>query len=236
MPSSVLQISSDALFDRELPRYVRDRSRQYWTPVAVAARVAASFREWGAGRVLDVGCGPGKFCVVAACLQPELQFHGIDRRQRLVRLGTRLARRFGADNVRLSAGDVTQMQWEHYDGFYFFNPFAESTFEACERFDDTVDLSMVRFGSELLRVESLLEKASPGTVVVTYHGLGGPIPASYELVADERAGSDRIRTWVQGPARSSRWAWLETLGGVRQLSRRELHDTLSSLICGGKEL
>ncbi|HEY0465790.1 MAG TPA: hypothetical protein VGC79_16365, partial [Polyangiaceae bacterium] len=56
-------LTDDSLFDAQFPRYVRERSAQYWTPVAVAARAAAIFREQGATRILDVGCGPGKFCV-----------------------------------------------------------------------------------------------------------------------------------------------------------------------------
>ena len=93
-------------------------------------------------------------------------------------------------------------------------------------------LSALRFGSELLRVESLLEQAAVGTVVVTYFGLGGPIPASYELVADELAGGDRLRTWVQGERRGSSSAWLETVASVRRVSRNDVHCALASLIRG----
>jgi len=121
--------------------------------------------------------------------------------------------------------------WDPYDGFYFFNPFAENTFERRDWFDDHVHLSTLRFGSELLRVERLLERARVGTVVVTYHGLGGPIPSSYTLVGDERSGSDRIRTWVQGTQRQSRWAWLETLGSVTRVSRSDMQSALASLMC-----
>jgi SAM-dependent methyltransferase len=222
----------DGLFDQQLTRYVRERSRQYWTPVAVAARVAAAFSAQGAKTILDVGCGPGKFCVVAGCLQPDLELHGIDLRPRLIRLGSRLARHFGALNVRLSTGDATLVSWEKYDGFYFFNPFAENTFEHDDRFDNEVTLSTVRFGAELLRAKGLLARARVGTVVVTYHGLGGAIPSSYELVGDEQAGSDRVRTWVQRSQQQADWAWLETETSVERVSRRDLRSVLAALICG----
>ena len=220
----------DALFDEQFPRYVRERSSQYWTPVAVAARAAALFRERGAGRILDVGCGPGKFCLVAGCLQPELEVYGIEQRSRLVRLGSGLARRLNARNVRFSVGDVTSMSWDYYDGFYFFNPFSENIMRPSDQFDDKVPLSTVRFGTELLLVESLLDQAPVGTTLVTYFGLGGPIPASYELVADECAGADRLRTWVQGPSRRLTSAWLETVDSVISVSRSDMHCALASLI------
>lgn len=219
----------DERFDSQLPHYVRERSRQFWTPVEVAARAAAAFSEQGARRILDVGCGPGKFCVVASCLRPELDLHGIEERPRLVRLGTRLARHFGAPKVQLSTGDATLVSPGEYDGFYFFNPFAENVFDASERFDDHVSLSAKRYGEVLLRAESLLAAARVGTVVVTYHGLGGVLPSNYELVADESAGSDRLRTWVRRSEEPCDWSWLEADSGIVQVSNQDMHSVLRAL-------
>jgi SAM-dependent methyltransferase len=220
---------NDELFDSQLPHYVRERSRRFWTPVAVAARAAASFSEQGARRILDVGCGPGKFCVVAGHVHPELDLHGIEQRPRLVRLGARLVRHFGARNVRLSTGDATLVSPEGYDGFYFFNPFAENVFDASDRFDDRVSLSVKRYGEELLRTKSLLATARVGTVVVTYHGIGGGIPSNYELVADERAGSDRLRTWVRRSEQPCDWSWFEADSGLVQVSNRDICRVLEAL-------
>jgi SAM-dependent methyltransferase len=222
----------DETFDEQLPHYVRKRSRQYWTPVSVAARAAATFAVMGAKRILDVGCGPGKFCVVVGCLRPELRVHGVEQRPRLVRVGRRLARHFDAPNVEFWAGDATRLSWDQYDGFYFFNPFAESIFGDADRFDDSVSFSTMRFGVELLRAESKLAQARPGTVVITYHGLGGVIPSTYELVSDDHAGSDRVRTWVQRATRPAAWAWFETSSAVLRVSRNHMHEALASLICG----
>ncbi len=156
--------------------------------------------------------------------------HGIEQRPRLVRLGTRLARQLTRGNVRLWAGDVTTVPWHQYEGLYFFNPFGENVMHRSEQFDHEVTLSSLRFGSDLLRVESLLDQAPVGTVIVTYFGLGGPIPFGYELVGDERAGRDRLRTWVQRkPRRRSGSAWIESLSSVLLVSRRDIHRALSSL-------
>jgi len=227
-----LAVLDDTLFDEHYPRYVRERSRQFWTPVSVAARAAAAFSLHKATRILDVGCGPGKFCIVAGCLQPELEIHGVEQRPRLVRLGSALARRLGAPNVRFSAADATRVSWEEYDGLYFFNPFGENIFDEHEWFDNEVDLSRMRFSTDLLRAERLLARARVGTVVVTYHGLGGAIPSSYELVSDDRAGSDRLRTWVKRSQDQTAWAWLESRSSVTQVSRSDMRDALASLICG----
>lgn len=228
MPSAP-PFATDESFDALLPQYERARSQQYWTPIAVAARAASSLANHGAKRVLDVGCGPGKFCLVAGRAQPQVEFHGIEQRRRLVRLGRALSRRLFVPNVRFTRGDATHAEWTEYDGFYFFNPFAENLFERPERFDDRPALSKRRYGTELLLAECMLGHACVGTVVVTYHGLGGAIPSSYELVRDEPAGTDRLRTWIQRSQQQQSWAWLES-DRVERVDRRDLHSVLASLI------
>jgi SAM-dependent methyltransferase len=229
-PSSLAD--ADAWFDQHLPRRVRARSLQFWTPVSVAAHAAGIFHKCGAKRILDVGCGPGKFCLVAGFLRPELEVHGVEQRPRLVRQGQRMARYLGVRNVRFSVGDVTRIEWDRYDGFYFFNPFGENMFRKADRFDDLERFSPTRFGTELLAVERLLAQARVGTVLVTYHGVGGPIPSSYTLVSDERLGSDHVRTWVKGGHEQPPWAWFETVDGVLPISRENMHKVLVALVNG----
>jgi SAM-dependent methyltransferase len=208
----------------------RAKSSQFWTPLEVARRAALTFAAFGARRVLDVGCGPGKFCIAAALACPELEFHGIEQRPELVRTAKDLALRFQVRNVTFSEGDALLAPWENFDGFYFFNPFSESLFGVDERFDDHADFSKQRFAQALLSTEALLTRARLGTVLITYHGLTGPIPASYHLVTDDRAGSDRIHTWVQRHQTPCPWAWLETGGSIQRVWQAEIRSALASLI------
>jgi 2-polyprenyl-3-methyl-5-hydroxy-6-metoxy-1,4-benzoquinol methylase len=75
----------DNQFDLLYPPEIRALSRAHWTPVKVARR-AASFlvREPGT-RVLDIGCGPGKFCIVGALATPG-RFTGVEQRKQLCEL------------------------------------------------------------------------------------------------------------------------------------------------------
>src|SRR5207244_1254082 len=57
---------ADGVFDRMFPTELRFVSFQHWTPVAVARRAAELLVGAGARRLLDVGSGPGKFCIVGA--------------------------------------------------------------------------------------------------------------------------------------------------------------------------
>ena len=56
----------NAQFDRLLPFYWRRLSIMHWTPVHVARRAAQLLVTGPKTRVLDVGSGPGKFCLVGA--------------------------------------------------------------------------------------------------------------------------------------------------------------------------
>jgi SAM-dependent methyltransferase len=210
-------LTSDERFDELLPPSARQKSRHYWTPVTVAGLAARRLVEHGARSVLDVGCGPGKFCLVAAASHPALRFHGIDQRPTLIATASRLAERLELANAVFSVGNATDGDWGRYDGFYFFNPFAENVFEAFDRYDTTLAMSRAKLDADLARVEQLLGAAPLGTVVVTYNGLGGPIPSSYDLVHDEPAGSDSLRTWVRNRPVNESWTWLELVGYVKRV-------------------
>lgn len=207
--------ASDAQCDALLPRAVRRASSVYWTPVRVARRAAQIFDELGVSRVLDVGSGPGKFCVVAGARAPRISFVGVEHRPHLVAAARSLAAAVGATNVTFVHGDATCLPWTGFDGFYVFNSFAENAFSADDQLDQTVDLSYVRRVDDVMRVERWLATRDVGTVLLTYHGLGGPIPGSYERVHVEAAGSAWLRAWRKGRVHTSDRYWLEDGADVR---------------------
>lgn len=223
-------LANDDDFDGLLPEEARRRSGQYWTPVAVAVQAGAALASHGARSILDVGCGPGKFCLAAAASFPDARFFGVEQREALVDEAARLARRLGGRNAGFAVADATRVAWERFDGLYFFNPFAENIYDGAERYDATVELSAARFAGDLLRVERRLAEAAMGTVVVTYHGLGGPIPSCYDLVEDDPAGSDRLRTWVRARVETERWVWIEAEDGVKVVPRADLDRVLGALV------
>jgi SAM-dependent methyltransferase len=189
--------ADDTSFDLLYPRELRARSSRFWTPVEVARTAAQLFRKAGARHVLDVGAGVGKFALAAAAAAPEMSFVGLEHRPQLVELARLAAERLELTNVRFQSGDATRVPWLPFDGLYFFNPFAENLFEDAARFDDRVELTRERFFNDVLRVEAALRAAPIGMAVVTYHGMGGRIPASYELAEDVRARTDWLRLWVK---------------------------------------
>jgi hypothetical protein len=139
---------------------------------------------------------------------------GVDRRELLVQDARALAIRQGLENVRFECGNAFDCPWDEFDGFYFFNPFAENLAPAKERFDTSVELSRSRFLKDVQRVETNLRALRPGSLLVTYHGLGGPIPSSFAILGDEVVGTDHLRTWVKTSTQDASWVHIETHEGV----------------------
>ena len=199
----------DAEFDALLPSFARRRSRTYWTPVAVARCAAQLLTELGARRVLDLGSGPGKFCIVAGARAPSIAFAGVDHRPRLVAVSRAISAETGVRNTTFELGDATRTPWTGFDALYVYNSFAENSFSREDQFDDAVELSPERRVADVLRIESALAAMPVGTVLVTYHGLGGPIPGSYARVHLEQAGTGWLQVWRRAHSTTPDYFWLE---------------------------
>jgi SAM-dependent methyltransferase len=202
---------SDVAFGALLPPPMREKSAWCWTPIAVARRAASRFAEHGIRRVLDVGCGPGKFCIAAGLARPDLDFFGIDRGLDLIVTARAVAASLRVSNVEFKAGNAVDARWHDFDGFYFFNPFSEGSASGSES---------SRADTDLLKVVELLGAANRGAVVISYHGLGGAIPSTYDLLSEEPVGSGQLRVWVKNRAREAAWYHLDYAHGVSRVPRR----------------
>jgi len=187
----------DPEFDGLLPAQWRAKSTIHFTPVDVARRAAELLVERPDARVLDIGAAVGKFCIVAGLTCPAAMFVGIERRRHLVRVADRLARRLQLTNVLFAYGDMTEVDWSRFDGFYLYNPFAEQLCGTLPTLDDALELAPGYFRFYVQQVRERLANARVGTRVVAYHGFGGEPPPEYELVRDEPAGTDRLELWVK---------------------------------------
>ena len=189
-------VVSDLAFDRLYPERIRKLSNRYWTPVHVARNAASLFAKHGARRVLDIGAGMGKFCVVAA-LTTDLELIGVEQREGLVTAGREFLATYGIPRVTLIHGTLDDVDFDAYDGFYLFNPFEEGTFAPSQWVDRTVPLSEERASADIARVEAALARARRGACVVTFHGFGGAIPKGFVHLPEETRGIPFLRLWVK---------------------------------------
>src|SRR4029453_17335602 len=90
----------DEKFAQIYPARIRKLSALQWTPVRVAAEAAKLLVTVPDTRVLDIGCGPGKFCLVGAALT-DGHFTGIEQRVDLATAARKAAASLRADNVEI---------------------------------------------------------------------------------------------------------------------------------------
>jgi SAM-dependent methyltransferase len=184
----------DRIFDEVYPHVVRRASHVHWTPVEAAVRAARLLVEKPGARLLDVGSGVGKFCIVAAATV-DARVCGIEHRAHLVEIAERAAARIGVD-VCFDHRALDRHDAADVDGIYLFNPFAENLCATPDRIDGTVELSAARFTRDLEIFHEILHGARVGTRVVTYCGFGGELPRTYVRVLRERRVGV-IELWVK---------------------------------------
>ncbi len=188
-------ITSDRAFDRVYPAAIRFLSRQHWTPVRVARRAAQLLGQAQARAILDIGSGPGKFCIVGA-LSTGASFTGVERRAHLVDAARAAAAQLGARRARFVRADFLDFDFQPFDGFYLFNPFFEQLGDRkMIPIDGRGERSRRLYQRYVMAIEQKLAAAAAGTAVVTYYGFGGILPAGYTQLHEERAGGDWLVLW-----------------------------------------
>lgn len=185
--------TADQEFDELIPPDLRHLSQVHWTPVAVAIRAATLLSPAPAMRILDVGAGVGKLCAVGALSSPSV-WCGVEQDEGLVQAARRLARilRVG-DNTMFVHGDAFSLDWANFDALYFYNPFELEVEPADPRQYEH------EYRVRVARAEDRLAALPEGMRVVTLHGFGGVMPASYRLAYQERIpimGLDLV-LWIQ---------------------------------------
>ena len=186
---------TDAQFDQIFPPLIRKLSGVHWTPVEIAIRAAELLATGEKTRVLDVGSGAGKFCLVAS-LSARGQFTGVEQRLHLLQTAKNCAEELGASQASFVLGNMADLDWDFFDAFYLFNPFYENVLRSI-RIDNTVSHSQVKFNRAIETVRNKLIAARLGTKVVTYHGFGGEVPRGYHRLKREPIGTSCLELWVK---------------------------------------
>jgi SAM-dependent methyltransferase len=197
------EVVSDRAFDALYPPRVRKLSPEFWTPVGVARRAATLLAPTPGTRILDVGAGVGKLCIVAAASTLAL-VTGIEHRGHLVDVAKRAGHKMKVI-ARFIHGDLADVDWGAFDAFYFYNPFYENFLPPDARIDHLVAHSRLRFLADARLALEGIARARAGTRVVTYHGLGADLPEGFRLAHRELAGSDELKLWIKHSSAADRF-------------------------------
>src|SRR5690606_24479165 len=125
LDASPLTDWTDEVFDAAFPVKIQKLSNRHWTPVSVVKRAADFLVDNDSTRVLDIGSGVGKFCILAAAFTKG-HFTGVELRENLVRFSRKFAQRFQIERVKFIQANINSVNFSAFDAFYFFNSFEEN--------------------------------------------------------------------------------------------------------------
>jgi tRNA1(Val) A37 N6-methylase TrmN6 len=164
--------------------------------VLVAARASRMLVEAGATRILDVGSGVGKFCIVGA-MRTNAQYVGVEIREDLVLIAREAAKTLGASRATFVHADVADLPFDGFDGVFLYNPFFEHI-SRLRPIDKTVERSRETYRRLVtMTVAKLADLSTPGAIV-TFSGFGGRIPPdAFDFLGEEAAGNDWLERWVK---------------------------------------
>ena len=186
---------SDPDFDRIYPDWARRLSDVHWTPVDIARRAAELLAVDSNTRILDVGSGVGKFCLIGA-LSTTATFLGVEQRDNLVQVARQTSQRCGVARTQFIHGNMLDLDWNKFDAFYLYNPFYEHiSADYLTPIETVIELDPDLFRQYVVATCNKLLSAREGTRVVTYHGFGGVMPHEYRLLLREPAGSSYLEVW-----------------------------------------
>jgi len=186
--------TSDERFQLLYPSAINHLADKYWTPLEVARLAAAFLAADGNVRILDIGSGVGSFCLAAAYFYPEAHYTGIEQRHKLVQHAENARNNLELQQVEFISGNFTDINFEQYDHFYFFNSFYEN-FPFSEKIDTSVVHSKELYTYYSCYLREQLNRKPAGTRLATFHSLEEEVPESYMVVSTGMENS--LKCWIK---------------------------------------
>ena len=193
-PDSLSPFLSDAHFDQLYPASIQKLSVKHWTPLHIARKAAQFLAVDSNVRILDIGSGVGKFCLTAAHYKPHAVFHGVEQRRSLIYYADKAKELLRLENVDFMPGNFTQLDFRHYDHFYFYNSFYENL-ASTDKIDQQIDYSAELYHYYNRYLYRLLNEKPSGTRLATFHSLEDEIPPDYHVVGSER--ENLLKFWIK---------------------------------------
>lgn len=187
-------ISSDRNFDNLYPFSIQALAGKHWTPLHIAEKAAIFLATGSNTRILDIGSGVGKFCLAAAYRNPNLFYYGIEQRENLVIQAKEVQEKLKIRNAWFIHGNFTQLDFNNYDHFYFFNPFYENLITK-DKIDENIKCSERLFDYYNNHLYRQLKLKPVGTRLVTLNSNDEEVPPEYTLYNVEI--EIQLKFWVK---------------------------------------
>lgn len=185
----------DAVFDLLYSEKIKNLSDIHWTPIKIVRQALAFLPKKKPLKILDVGSGPGKFCLVGA-LSSTHKFYGIEQRVSLFNESEKLKELFLLKSASFKKGNAFDYDWEKFDVLYFFNPFYESR-DLSISIDGTVPRGVKPYLQSLEKTRKRLEALPKGKMVITYHGYGTKMSNSFRIAKMQICKPGQLTLWIK---------------------------------------
>lgn len=157
---------SDEEFNHIYPPHANKIADTHFTPINVAKTAVAFLVVNERTKVLDVGSGTGKFCMIGAS-RTNATFHGVEQRAWMIDLANLIAWERQISNVKFFHMNLMRFPIKEYDSIYFFNSFYENI-DSFAKIDDTVPVGYSYYEKYNNYLISQLELTKPKTRLATY--------------------------------------------------------------------
>ncbi|RTL52097.1 MAG: methyltransferase domain-containing protein [Sphingobacteriales bacterium] len=187
-------MENDATFHQLYPKEIQLLAKKHWTPIEVARTAADFLVSQKNEKILDIGSGVGKFCLVAGYYKPDAFFYGVEQRKSLIEVAEAAKLKLGITNAFFIEGNFTQLNFNDYHHFYFYNAFFENI-AGTDKIDESIDYSLELYNYYNRYLYKQLETKPAGTKLVTFHSLENEVPRNYTLV-DARM-DNLLKCWIK---------------------------------------
>jgi len=119
------QVIDDADFDHLYPNSFLKIADRHFSAVYVCQLASDFLCDQKHPKILDIGSGSGKFCLIGALGNVNYQFTGVEYRLTLHEQAVALKNLFELSNCHFIHGNVLDLPLSEFNGFYMFNPFLE---------------------------------------------------------------------------------------------------------------
>jgi Methyltransferase domain len=181
----------DSEFDLIFSKKIKEASEIHFTPIKIAKIAARYLADSKDTKILDVGSGAGKFCMIGSVCT-EGHFVGVEQRKSLCTTAKRISKHYNLENVEFINSNITNIEFSEYDAFYFYNSFFENV-NPSGRIDDKIDLRRELYEEYSLYVKEQLDKMCIGTKLVTYFSFLTEVPASFKVQVS--IFDDKLKLW-----------------------------------------
>jgi SAM-dependent methyltransferase len=180
----------DEDFDARCPRNMRHLATMHWTRAAIARMATQYLVTSSDTKVLDIGSGVGKFCIVGAAFSNAF-FTGVEQRKKLCDVANKIAGEYKLTNTQFIHANITSIDFSNYDAFYFYNSFHENM-ERTAAIDNSIPLEPSLYFLYSKYLAEQFDKLPVGTRLVTFWS-DNQVPISYELLYSELYGA--LKFW-----------------------------------------